>query len=98
MGSPNHPKLDHFSIETHGFRDPPFEEPPKWLRHGAHCANSVHFVFFPVRTGLHFALYAYEGHPEAKHVIVVMGSAADLWRDGQLPDQEGAESGRLEGA
>ena len=29
-----------------------------------------------LRTGLHFALYAYEGHPEAKHVIVVMGSAA----------------------
>eukprot|EP00434_Breviolum_minutum_P033364 symbB.v1.2.029522.t1/scaffold3242.1/size60447/3 len=28
------------------------------------------------KTGLHFALYAYEGHPEAKHVIVVMGSAA----------------------
>ena len=25
---------------------------------------------------MHFALYAYEGHPEAKHVIVVMGSAA----------------------
>ncbi|CAK9002147.1 unnamed protein product [Durusdinium trenchii] len=28
------------------------------------------------KTGLHFALYGYEGHPEAKHVIVVMGSAA----------------------
>ena len=28
------------------------------------------------QTGLHFALYGYEGHPEAKHVIVVMGSAA----------------------
>ena len=55
---------------------PHLKKPPKWLRHGAHCANSVHFVFFPVRTGLHFALYAYEGHPEAKHVIVVMGSAA----------------------
>ena len=28
------------------------------------------------KTGLHFALYGYEGHPEATHVIVVMGSAA----------------------
>ena len=28
------------------------------------------------KTGLHFALYGYEGHPEAKHVIVVMGSGA----------------------
>eukprot|EP00438_Fugacium_kawagutii_P001162 Skav206561 [mRNA] locus=scaffold925:52762:68986:+ [translate_table: standard] len=28
------------------------------------------------KTGLHYALYGYEGHPEAKHVIVVMGSAA----------------------
>ncbi|CAE8721954.1 unnamed protein product [Polarella glacialis] len=28
------------------------------------------------RTGLKFALYAYEGHPEATSVIVVMGSAA----------------------
>eukprot|EP00930_Biecheleria_cincta_P027746 TRINITY_DN19429_c0_g2_i1.p1 TRINITY_DN19429_c0_g2~~TRINITY_DN19429_c0_g2_i1.p1 ORF type:complete len:1904 (+),score=358.79 TRINITY_DN19429_c0_g2_i1:352-5712(+) len=28
------------------------------------------------RTGLNYALYAYEGHEEAIHVIVVMGSAA----------------------
>jgi len=27
--APNHPKLDHFSIETHGgLGDPPFEKPP----------------------------------------------------------------------
>jgi hypothetical protein len=27
MGVPlNQPKLDHFSIETHGFGDPPFQE------------------------------------------------------------------------
>ncbi|CAJ1376806.1 unnamed protein product [Effrenium voratum] len=28
------------------------------------------------KTGLHFALYGYEGHPEAERVVVVMGSAA----------------------
>ena len=26
--------------------------------------------------GVHYALYAYEGHPEATNVIVVMGSGA----------------------
>ena len=51
---------------------PHFKNPPKWLRRGS---NSV-LSFSPARTGLHFALYAYEGHPKAKHVIVVMGSAA----------------------
>ncbi|CAE7795397.1 PFOR, partial [Symbiodinium necroappetens] len=28
------------------------------------------------KTGVHYALYAYEGHPEATNVIVVMGSGA----------------------
>ena len=27
--TPNHPKLDHLSIEAHGFGDPPVEEPRK---------------------------------------------------------------------
>lgn len=26
MRVPNHPKLDHFSIETHGFGDPPLKK------------------------------------------------------------------------
>ena len=77
---------------------PHLKNPPNGLGMGRIVRIQSILFFFPVRTGLHFALYAYEGHPEAKHVIVVMGSAADLWRDGQLPDQEGAESGRLEGA
>ena len=28
------------------------------------------------KTGVHYALYAYDGHPEAEYVIVVMGSGA----------------------
>lgn len=28
------------------------------------------------KTGVHYALYGYEGHPEAEYVIVVMGSGA----------------------
>ena len=27
--APNHPSHDHISIETHGFGDPPFQEPPR---------------------------------------------------------------------
>ena len=29
-GAPNHPKLDNFGIETHGFGDPVFQETPKY--------------------------------------------------------------------
>lgn len=28
------------------------------------------------KTGVRYALYAYDGHPEAEYVIVVMGSGA----------------------
>ena len=28
-GTPNYPNLEHFSIETHGFGDPPFSEIPR---------------------------------------------------------------------
>ena len=38
--------------------------------------DSVAWRLVEQKTGVHYALYGYEGHPEAEYVIVVMGSGA----------------------
>ena len=54
MGVPqNHPKLDHFSLETYGFGDPPLSRSPIILHHiasfpGRHPVRHEDLGFFGV--------------------------------------------------
>ena len=49
-GPPNHPKLDHFCTETHGFGDPPFQETSKCL--SGRCPGEWHPGSFCLERGL----------------------------------------------
>eukprot|EP00928_Gymnodinium_smaydae_P030133 TRINITY_DN2247_c0_g1_i2.p1 TRINITY_DN2247_c0_g1~~TRINITY_DN2247_c0_g1_i2.p1 ORF type:complete len:1896 (+),score=381.74 TRINITY_DN2247_c0_g1_i2:84-5690(+) len=71
------PKHPHMQGQSQG---------PDIFFQSVEAGNSAHFALedafeakaqlIEAKTGHRFALYAYEGHPEATHVIVVMGSAA----------------------
>lgn len=80
--SPNHLKLDNFGIEidieTHSFRDPPFQKTPRWRFDGILCSEDriwlIGILHLAILTG------SFE-HPEALHCRFARVQMSCPWRD-----------------